>query len=201
VIETPLDDCVAYGFRVDPKFNTQIVTLDSGAEQRNGNWTRPKRDFSARYGNFTKVQFAILQACYMACRGSLYAFLIRDHFDYIATNESQGTTPGANSTPVQLRKTYTFGATSITRDITKPEAGTVVMQQSDGVGGWVTKAGTTDTTTGLFTPSTNWTAGRALRASFQFYVPVRFVGDSFPSSFDDINAINTDCELQEVFGE
>jgi uncharacterized protein (TIGR02217 family) len=201
MIETPLDDCVAYGFQAVPGFDTQIVTLDNGQEQRNGNWTRPKHRYTALYQNFTKAQFAILKAAFMAARGSLYAFLFKDHFDFQATNESLGNTPGANQTPVQLQKTYTFGANTLVRTITKPIAGTITVQQSDGAGGWATKAGTTSATTGLFTPSTNWIAGRAIRATFQFYVPVRFSGDEFPSSFDDIDAINTNCELVEVFGE
>jgi uncharacterized protein (TIGR02217 family) len=201
MIETPLDDCVAYGFQAVPGYSTQIVTLDNGAEQRNGNWTRAKRRYTALFQNFTKAEFAILLAAFHAARGSLYAFLFKDHFDYQATLESQGTTPGANLTPVQLRKTYTFGATSIVRSITKPIAGTVTMYQDNGSGTFVAKAGTFSTTTGLFTPNTNWTAGRALKATFEFYVPVRFAFDEFPSSFDDIDAINTNAELVEVFGE
>lgn len=203
MITAPLDDCVAYGFTAIPGYDTQVVTLDNGQEQRNGNWTRAKRKFTAAYANFTLAEFAILLACFHAARGRLYAFLFKDPGDFSAVAESQGTTPGANSTPVQLIKTYTFAgsATTITRTITKPINGTVTMYQDNGAGVFIAKAGTYDTATGLFTPSSNWTASRALRADFQFYVPVRFASDGFPTSFDDSNAVTTQCELEEVFGE
>lgn len=203
MIETPLDDCVAYGFQAVPGYSTQLVTLDNGAEQRNGNWTRAKRRYTALYQNFTKAEFAILLAAFHAARGSLYSFLFKDPLDYQVTMESQGTTPGTNLTPVQLRKTYTFenSSTSIVRNITKPIAGTVTMYQDNGSGTFVAKAGSYSTTTGLFTPNTNWTSGRALKATFEFYVPVRFASDEFPSSFDGPDAINTNAELVEVFGE
>ncbi len=201
MIETPLEDCVAYGFQAIPGYFTQIVALENGTEQRNGNWTKAKHKYTALFANFTRAEFDILLDTFHAARGSLYAFLFKDHFDFSAIGESQGTTPGTNANAVQLRKTYTFGSFSTQRQITKPKAGTVVMYQDNGSGTFVVKAGTYSTTTGLFTPTSNWTAGRALRADFQFYVPVRFVGDEFPSSFDDIDSINTTAELIEVFGE
>jgi len=199
IIETVMDECVAYGFQAVPSYNTQIVPMDTGHEQRNINWTRAKRKYSASFVNFSLTDFASLLDVFHACSGSAYGFLFPDRSDYQVTNGSQGTTPGTNSTPVQLRKIYTFGANTQTRNITRPKASSVLMYQDNGSGTFVLKAGTTDATTGLFTPSTNWTAGRALRATFDFYVPVRFVSDELPSSYDGPNAVTVQAELIEVF--
>jgi uncharacterized protein (TIGR02217 family) len=78
-------------------------------------------------------------------------------------------------------------------------SGTVTVYQDNGSGSFIAKPGTVDTTTGLFTPSTNWTANRALKASFEFDVPVRFASDDMPASYDTRNAITTSAELIEDF--
>lgn len=193
-IETRLDDSVAYGFQATPTYATQIVPLDNGKEQRNVNWTRAKRRFTALFDKFTPTDFAVLLATFHAARGSAYAFRMKDWSDYQVTLGSLGNTPGANQTPVQLVKVYTFGAQSITRTITKPVSGTLTVYSNG-----VAKAGSIATDTGLFTPTTNWAAGEALTATFEFDVPVRFENDEFPATYEDFNAISTDIALLEVF--
>jgi uncharacterized protein (TIGR02217 family) len=191
-IETRMDESVSYGFKATPTYSTQIVPLDNGKEQRNANWAHPKRHYSALFQNFTPAEFAALLATFHAVRGSAYSFRFKDWTDYMATLEALGNTPGANSTPVQLIKTYTFGAASYVRTITKPVSGTVTVYQ-----GGVAKAGTFSTTTGLFTPTTNWTAATALTWTGEFDTPVRFVNDEMPAQYDNYNAITTSVELVE----
>lgn len=195
-IEARLDDCVAYGFTVTPGYFTGITLLDSGKEARNINWTKAKRKASALYQNFKPEEFAILLACFHACAGSGYSFRFKDHTDFKVTLGALGTTPGANMTPIQLVKVYQFpdSAQTRTRTITKPVAGTVTVYQNG-----VAKPGTIDTTTGLFTPTTNWTLGATLTGSFEFDVPMRFESDEMPSSYDEANAINTTVTLIEDF--
>lgn len=192
-VETRLAECAAYGFQTIPAYSTQIVALDNGKEQRNINITRAKRRFVASYSTFEADAFAALLDCFHAVGGSGLAFRFRDHTDYQATLESLGTTPGANQTPVQLYKTYTFGAQSRTRTIVKPNSDVVVYQNG------IAKAGSLDTATGLFTPTTNWTAGAALTWTGTFDVPVRFASDEMPASIADLNNIVAECELLEVF--
>lgn len=193
-IETRLPDCVAYGFTADPQYQTQIVPMDNGKEQRNAQRTRARRKYSAQYQHFDPDDFAELLAVYHACLGAAHDFRMKDWTDFSVTLGALGTTPGANQTPVQLVKVYAFGAQSTTRTITKPVAGTVTVYQNG-----APKAGSISTTTGLFTPTTNWTAGATLTASFEFDVPVRFAHDEFPASYAELNAISTPCELLEVF--
>lgn len=201
MIETRMDDRVAYGFQATPGYDTRVVMLDNGQEKRNVNRTKARRRYSAVYQNFTPTLFAVLLATFHAVRGMAYAFRFKDWTDFEATNEPLGNTPGANQTPVQLKKTYTFGSQSVERTITKPNSSGFTLYQADGSGGWVAKAGTLDTATGLFTPTTNWTAGRALRWTGTFDVAVRFASDEMPAAYDNLNAITTNVELVEVLGE
>lgn len=198
-LEARLDECVAHGFEAVPMYKTLIVEMDNGKEVRNVDWTRAKRRYTALYQNFKPDEFDLLNDAFHACFGSAYGFRFKDWMDYKVTLGSIGTTPGTNQTPVQLTKVYTFAGQSNTRDIKKPVTGTVTVYQDDGAGNFVAKAGAIDTTTGLFTPTTNWVAARALKATFEFDVPVRFRSDELPASYDDLEAINTNCELIELF--
>ena len=195
VIETRLSPQVEAGFSVVPGWNTRVITMRNGQERRNANWTMPKRRFSARYGKFTRAGRDEMLAVAMATLGQTYAFLFKDWSDYDVTGQSLGAAP-SGSTAVQLVKTYTFGSQTLTRTITRPVSSTVVVYQAG-----IPKAGTVSATTGLFTPSTAWTASAALTADFQFDVPVRFATDEveFVLPHRDIAEVN--CELVEVFGE
>jgi uncharacterized protein (TIGR02217 family) len=192
--ETRLDECVAHGFQAVPAYKTQIANLDSGKEQRDIKRTRARRKYSAVYQNFTEEEFAELLATFHSVYGSGHAFRFKDWTDYEVTDGALGTTPGANQTPAQLVKVYTFGAATISRTINKPNAVGFTLYQNG-----VAKAGTLDTTTGLFTPTTNWTAGATLTWTGTFDVPVRFANDDLASAFVDKNAITTNAELIEVF--
>lgn len=196
MIPARLDDRVSYGFQVVPAYQTQITPLDNGKEQRNANRTRARRSFTCRFTTFDKASFALLLAMYHAAKGAAYAFLFRDWTDFQATAEALGNTPGANQTPVQLVKTYTNGAFSTVRTITKPRS-TGFTLYSNGVA----KAGTLDTTTGLFTPTTNWAVGEALTWTGVFDVPVRFATDDMPSTYENYRHIQTALTLIEVFDE
>lgn len=200
-LEAQLDRRVAYGFRVIPAYDTRIAPLDNGQEKRNVNRTRARRRYTAVYMNFTEELFEPLLAMYHAAKGAAYGFRFKDWSDYRVVLGSIGNTPGANTTAVQLVKKYTAGSQTTTRTITKPVAGTVTVYQDNGYGTFVEKPGTIDTTTGLFTPTTNWTAGRALKASFEFDVPVRFASDEMPAAIENFRTITTSCELIEVFSD
>lgn len=191
-IETPrLLDRVRLGYSSGPAFQTRILTLDNGREKRNQNWVNPRRRYTVPYTNITPAQYSGLLAAFYASRGALHGFRFKDWMDYQATTESLGNTPGANLTPVQLIKTYTPGAYSYVRTITKPVSATVY---SNGIA----KAGTLDTTTGLFTPTTNWTAGQALTWTGEFDVAVRFLTDYLPATWDNYQVRTVDVELVEI---
>lgn len=95
---------------------------------------------------------------------------------------------------VQLKKTYTLGSQSTSRPIVKPVNGTVTVYSNG-----VAKAGTLDTVTGLFTPTTAWTAGHAITWTGEFDVPVTFASDDLIFDYNNFQALTSNIELEEDF--
>jgi len=193
-IESRLLDEVANGFQGGPTWYTQTVELKSGVTRRTAIRSRPRYRYSASYQHITPAKTALVISAFNACQGSAVGFRFKDWADYSVTAEPIGDTPGANSDPVQLFKSYTFGGTTITRPIKKPVNGTVTVYQNA-----IAKTGTLDTTTGIFTPSTAWTASLPLTWTGQFDVPVRFSSDELMFDFNTLNALSSNVDLEEVF--
>lgn len=199
ILEIELDPVAAYGFTGGPEFNTRVVTMRNGHERRNANWANPRGRWTAPFNNITDSDYREIKRVFNVCRGMTFGFLFEDRLDYQATGEALGAAP-SGSTPVQLIKTDTAGGETYVRTITRPRATGFTLYQ-----GGVAKAGTLDTTTGLFTPTTSWTLGAALTWTGEFLVPVRFANDWLPFSLDNRRgsgyAVNGSVDILEVFGE
>ena len=193
-IEARLLDEVANGFQGGPTWYTETVDMKSGVIRRLAVRSRPRYRFSAPYQNISPTKTALVISAFNACQGAARGFRFKDWADYSVTAESIGNTPGANSNPVQLYKSYTFGGTTVSRPIKKPVSGSVTVYSNG-----VSKAGTLDATTGLFTPTTAWTAAQALTWTGQFDVPVRFSSDELIFDFNTLNALSANIDLEEVF--
>jgi len=178
---------VALGARGGPERRTDVVTLRSGAEERNAVWADGRRKYQAGYGVKRFAQLEAVRDFFEAQRGRLYGFRWKDRFDYRSCPSPQtpsaldvaiGTGDGRTAT-FQLVKLYGAGLpTPYTRTIAKPVPGTVRI----GVNGSAVAnalAWTADTTTGLvtFLPGHVPPAGAAVTAGFEFDVPVRFDTD------------------------
>ena len=98
----------------------------------------------------------------------------------IGVDQQIGTGTGSQQT-FQLAKRYTSGAQTWVRTITKPVAGTirVALGMVEQMSGW-----TVDTTTGVVTFTTAPAGGVAVRAGFEFDVPVRFDSDTLDVTLD-----------------
>ena len=197
--DVELDLCPAYGWMVTPQFNTRIHRLANGHERRNAQASLVRHMFTLPFQNITDEAYLTeLKSFFMAMTGRLDAFKVKDYSDYLAVDESIGNAP-ADLVPVQLRKVSSIGAASYIRTITKPVSGAIIKQAG------VAKAGTLDTLTGLFTPSTAWTEGEPLTWTGEFRVPVRFDSDALPMTIDnragEQYAMNGSVSLIEVFGE
>jgi uncharacterized protein (TIGR02217 family) len=168
-----------------PTWNTTVIQTDSGAEQRISRWDAPRRRYDAAYGVRTAAAiYAVLQF-FLARQGRLYGFRWKDWQDFTTAsdgisspaNDDQAIGTGNGTTTVfQLKKTYTSGAGTHTRTITKPVADTTVVA----VAGVAQTAGTdftVDTTTGQITFDSAPASGAAITAGCQFDVPVRFDDD------------------------
>jgi uncharacterized protein (TIGR02217 family) len=108
--------------------------------------------------------------------GKADSFRLKDHLDYVATNQQLATVAGH----VQLIKNYTIGGRTYQRVITKPITASVTDYQGHALANTVFLHGTTtpvtvDYTTGIVTGQSAGTA-----VDFQFHYPVRFDTDELP---------------------
>jgi uncharacterized protein (TIGR02217 family) len=200
ILAVELTPKTTFGFVGGPEFSTRISTLRNSHERRNANWAQARHRWTAPFQNITDTEARDILRVFNACHGMTFGFLFKDFLDFQATVEPLGNAP-SGSAPVQLIKTSTAGSQSYVRTITKPVASGFTLYQTA-----IAKTGTLDTTTGLFTPTTAWTAGQPLTWTGEFRVPVRFAADWLPFSIDNKRgtvdfAVNGSVDVIEVFGE
>jgi len=202
----PVD--ISIGSAGGPGFRTDIVTTDSGAEVRVSRWSRPRHQYDVAYGIKSVALFAVLKAFYVARAGAAYGFRYKDFMDF--TSNADGNTAPTNldqaigvgngmQTLFQLQKSYTSGAGTVVRPITKPVAATTLVAK-DGVNqtsGW-----SVNTTSGIITFTTAPANGVVVAAGFEFDVPVRFdksVDDVMKFGWDDYNTVSAQSiQLVEI---
>lgn len=174
---------IAYGASGGPEYLTTVVSMASGYEQRNANWSAARGKWNVASGLKHQAQLNTLIAFFRARKGRAFGFRFKDWTDYRATGQSLGMGDGANKT-FQLVKSYMSGAGSETRTITKPVLGTVkpylagIFQPS----GW-----SINTSTGVLTFTIAPAQGAAVTADFEFDVPVRFDTDSMAVTIEQID--------------
>lgn len=197
--EVRFPTAISMNSRGGPERRTEIVTLGSGAEERNQRWANSRRTYNAGYGVKSLDDIHTVIEFYEERRGSLNGFRWLDFSDWKScaplstpanTDQTIGTGDGVEDT-FQLVKVY--GTTySWTRTITKPVSGTVLVA----VGGTPQVLGTdftVDTTTGIITFLSGHIPGSSasITAGYEFDVPVRFDTDKLeiqlePPSFGNI---------------
>lgn len=177
-VRFPLD--VALGARGGPERKTDVVTLASGAEERNSRWRHSRRRFNAGYGVKSRADMQAVLAFFEERRGRLHGFLWRDGMDF----SSGGTVPTAgdqrigtgdgSQTSFQLTKTYGANFDPYVRPITRPVAGSVrvAVAGAELLSGW-----TVDLAGGVIGFTNAPALGAAVTAGFLFDVPVRFDTD------------------------
>lgn len=175
---------ISYGSTGGPGYNTAIIELDSGQEQRVARWSDARRRYNAAKGIQTMDDLVTVINFYIARSGAAYGFRWKDWSDYKSTTLPSGTitrndqvlgTGDGATTQFQLRKAYTSGAITKYRTITKPVSNTIQVAL-DGVAqvaGW-----TLDTTTGVLTFTVAPSVGVSVTAGFEFDVPVRFAKEA-----------------------
>lgn len=174
-LETPsFDPAMSNGAINGPKFNTVVITVDSGAEARNSAWAVPLHSFDVTHGLKTQAQLDALKAFYMYVSGRLGGFRFKDWTDYTVDISTGVFLPITGSTTtLQLAKLYPVGSGGVQRVIKKPVVGTVAFSGSG--------VYTLDTTTGIVTI----VSGSAPIAwSGQFDVPCRFDTDVMQATID-----------------
>ena len=182
-VRFPVD--ISYGSEGGPRYNTGIIELDSGAEERVQRWSDPKYVFNVSYGVKTYEQLRTVSKFFMMRQGATSGFRYKDFTDYSSADDHTPTSANVDDedqllgtgdsvvTTFQLQKTYSDGTYQYSRTITKPVAGTVLIAldaaaQTEGT------HYTVDTTTGIITFVTAPGSSVVVTAGFEFDVPVRF---------------------------
>ena len=187
--EVRFSENISRGARGGPQRRTQIVELASGAEERNASWANSRRRFDVAYGIRRVDDLAAVVAFFEARNGRLYGFRFKDWADHKSCAPSGITAPtdqligtgDGEQTEFQLTKAYASGGESWVRTITKPVTGTVriALDGAEQMSGW-----SIDAATGSVTFAAAPADGVAIRAGFEFDVPVRFDTDSLDVTLD-----------------
>lgn len=194
---------IAYGSAGGPSRKTDVITLDSGFEQRNAAWATSRHSYNVSYGIKSYDDLYELKAFWEARTGALNGFRFRDFSDCTSSGPSDTPTKAdqvisttahpanGSNTVFQLIKSYADGAGSYVRTINKPVSGTVLIADNTTLKAETTDY-TIDYTTGLVTFVTAPTNGHSITAGFVFDVPVRFAADSISINLQDFLAGNFD---------
>lgn len=193
-INAELDLCPGYGWQVQPEFNTLIKQLRSGRERRRSLWEYVKHQYALPFNNITDDDYLNhLKSVFLVCRGSAESFLVKDHSDYLASNEAFGAGDGV-ATMFDLYVVKVFGAANYARRIFYP------VNPVFYVNGSPVSATVTD---GVVTFDSAPGDGDVLSWSGEFRVPVRFATDTFPMTIDNRSGnnyvMNGSVELIEVW--
>ena len=192
-VRFPLD--TAIGSRGGPVRRTEVVTLASGREHRNGRWADSRRRYDAGLGVRTVDGLHAVLAFFEERRGRLYGFRFHDRVDCKSCAPSA--TPGAGDVPIgtgdgtrttfQLVKRYGSAFAPYDRTISKPVAGSVRIA----VGGTEMTLGAAvscDASSGLVTFTAPPSAGTVITAGFALDVPVRFDTDELEFDLSALEA-------------
>jgi len=179
---------ISAGAQGGPGFNTTVLTLDSGQEHRNINWSRERPVYDVSTGIKTIDDAVAYQKFFYARRGKAVGFRFKDWSDYRLPFWKR--TPGdIEPIPVlfitdgvigtfQIYKVYAYGGTPFQRKIVKIVAGTVNLFNNatpmNAPGDY-----SVDVNTGVVTLSSSirLTTGREISGFMEFDVPVRFDTD------------------------
>jgi uncharacterized protein (TIGR02217 family) len=184
--EVQFPSFISYGARGGPGMNTAVVELASKARQAVQRWSPAgARSWNVGFGLRDYDDAAAILNFFIARGGAAHGFRYKDWSDF-ATTARHTTMGGAavshsdeqigvgdgTTTQFQLVKRYTSGATTVTRNITKPVAGTVKVgvNFADTLGvGW-----SVNTTTGIVTFSVAPTLGQVVTWGGEYDTPAAF---------------------------
>lgn len=115
------------------EYNTNVVVVQSGFEQRNQNWSvaRGKWDIGERI--LSASELAAIIAFFRARKGKYQGFRFKDFADFTANYATNGfidSGVGTGQSTSQLYKNYTDGSDSYNRKINKPVTGTISLYRN-----------------------------------------------------------------------
>jgi uncharacterized protein (TIGR02217 family) len=176
-IESRFPEDISFGSSGGPLYSTDVITMVSGHEQRNINWSEARMRFNVAPAIKTEAQLNDLLAFFRNCKGRAIGFRFKDWSDYKAKNQLIAISDG-RETKFQLFKTYEAGSTRTKRIITKPAPGKVIVSLNNALH----HNFEIDYTTGQINFKTPPAEKVEIIASFEFDVPVRFDTDQLSTS-------------------
>lgn len=182
VINTFIGKLFGYDLRYRQEWFTDLVSFDTGKEQRNQVWSRPKRHWILPYNVLLKAyRDKLLELCSRA-KGIYNIFLFEDPYDYECALADCSITAVAAQVDFQLIKTY-YGSESETWDENKTriQPGTIFppVVKVDSVTKTEGVDYTLDDDTGIVTFGAAPGAGKVITANYYFYCPVRLDDDMY----------------------
>lgn len=171
---------VATGPVGGPGFSTDLVTLTSGDEQRNQNWSESQHTYEMSSGIKSDANFAEIGAHFRMARGRLHHFRVKDWADFKIAR-SDGLLTRITSTTYQVFKVYgtVFGFEE-NRKITRVVSGTDKMWK-DGAPLTAAVDYTLDVETGIVTFPSDPTSA-VLEITCEFDVPCRYDTDKLQAT-------------------
>ena len=203
-IDARFPTAISYGSSGGPQYQTSVITMRSGQEKRNINWSYPRHIYDAAVGVASQSDIEDLIAFFHVVQGRAHSFRWKDWADYKSCKTSE--TPAATDQTLgtgdlsekdfQLVKNYTFGGYQFSRTIGLPVSGTVVAA----VAGVTTTAFSVDTSTGIITFDTAPGIGQAVTAGFEFDVHCRMDTDELSTSLDEYQVGSASVPVIELKG-
>ena len=179
---------LSFGRPGGPEYMTDVVILESGAEQRNAYWGEPRYSWDVGYSVRTMDKIAALLKFFHACKGRHQPFRFKDWLDYKSCSiegtpsfddQSLGSA-AAGQTEFQLAKSYAQSLYETSIEVFKPSGSTirVGVNGAEETSGW-----TVYEESGLIIRSIPLTGGETVTWGGEFFRKARFDTDKLSHSF------------------
>lgn len=172
---------ISYGATGGPNFNTQVVTVASGAEKRTRLWETPIYEFECAHGLKTQNQLDELINFFYEVGGRAGTFRFKNWAEFILTQDISELTRPATDTLLVWKKYSTYR-----RRITKIVDGSFKLY-ADGVQVLTGFEVNIDTGTITLQFPASYPEGTVFTCECEFDFYVRFNTDSMPVSIDNYN--------------
>lgn len=113
-------------------FSTDVVTINSGFEQRNTNWSLSRGSYDVSHAARTATQKEELMKFFMAAKGRANGFRFKDWLDYnclIADGVLGTAGVGTGQLAYQMYKNYTTTSVTYQRKLTRPVSATGIFKR------------------------------------------------------------------------
>lgn len=179
-IETQFPTDISYGSTGGSRYKTSVITLASGFEQRNIEWSKSRAEFDVSHGVQSKESMNLLVEFFNVMQGRANSFRMKDWSDYQISDQSIGIGDGVE-TDFQIFKRYSVHGVNYDREITKIVDGTLTYTV-DGNPGIV---GVINVDTGVLSFSMPVPLGFDVLVEYvEFDLPCRFDTDALNISQD-----------------